>query len=129
MLPTSACSMGSDRQPGARITASPRTGAAYLASLSDGREVVVNGKLVKDVTTHPAFAGVCRTVADLYDFIGSHPEEMTFPSPSSAKPVALSHLIPRSIEDLRRRRVALTRVADRTFGLLGRSPEHVAGFI
>ncbi len=106
-----------------------RTGASYLAGLSDGREIMIDGELVKNVPAHPAFAGVCRTVADLYDFIGSHQEEMTFRSPSSGEPVSLAHLIPRSIEDLKRRRHALSRVAERTFGLLGRGPEHVAGFM
>lgn len=106
-----------------------RTGASYLAALSDGREIMIDGKLVEDVTRHPAFAGVCRTIAGLYDFIASHPDEMTFTSPSSGKPVSLAHIIPRSREDLARRRHALTRIAEHTFGLLGRSPEHVAGFI
>ncbi|HRP05949.1 MAG TPA: 4-hydroxyphenylacetate 3-hydroxylase N-terminal domain-containing protein, partial [Opitutaceae bacterium] len=89
-----------------------RTGASYLAALSDGREIMIDGKLVKDVTRHPAFAGVCRTVAGLYDFIASHPDEMTFTSPSSGKPVSLAHIIPRSREDLARRRHALTRIAE-----------------
>src|SRR5580704_6818087 len=33
----------------------PFTGAEYLESLRDGREVYVYGERVKDVTTHPAF--------------------------------------------------------------------------
>ena len=106
-----------------------RTGKDYLKSLKDGREVVINGELVKDVTEHPAFSGVCQTVAGLYDFIAGNRADMTFASPTSGKPVSLCHLIPRSIEDLQRRRRALTLSAERTFGLLGRSPEHVASFI
>ena len=38
--------------PGA---ARPFTGAEYLESLRDGREVYIYGERVKDVTTHPAF--------------------------------------------------------------------------
>ncbi len=106
-----------------------RTGANYLSALADGREVFVDGRPVENVAAHPAFAGVCQTVAGLYDFIGEHREEMTFRSPATGEPVSLAHLIPRSVEDLRRRRHALTRVAEHTFGLLGRSPEHVAGFL
>ncbi|GEM_PF-6493825 len=30
-----------------------RSGAEYLASLNDGRRVVVNGELIDDVATHP----------------------------------------------------------------------------
>src|SRR5690349_3101971 len=32
----------------------PFTGAEYLASLRDGREVYINGERVADVTSHPA---------------------------------------------------------------------------
>ena len=38
----------------ARIT-QPLTGAEYLESLRDRREVYVYGERVTDVTTHPAF--------------------------------------------------------------------------
>lgn len=106
-----------------------RTGAAYLSALADGREVIVDGRPVGNVSAHPAFAGVCQTVADLYDFIGEHRDEMTFRSPTTGEPVSLAHLIPRSVDDLKRRRHALSLVAEQTFGLLGRSPEHVAGFL
>ncbi|MDO8545462.1 MAG: 4-hydroxyphenylacetate 3-hydroxylase N-terminal domain-containing protein [Opitutaceae bacterium] len=105
-----------------------RTGAEYLASLNDGREVVIDGEIVRDIARHPAFAGVCQTIAGLYDHIKNHHDEMTFPSPTAGKPVSLAHLTPRSIEDLRRRRHALTRAAEFTFGFVGRGPEHVASF-
>ena len=34
----------------------PQTGAEYIESLRDGREVFIYGERVEDVTTHPAFA-------------------------------------------------------------------------
>jgi aromatic ring hydroxylase len=43
-----------------------RTGREYLASLQDGRAVVIDSQVVKDVTQHPAFAGVCQSVAGLF---------------------------------------------------------------
>src|SRR5262245_13073283 len=45
----------------------PFTGAEYLASLRDGREVYIYGERVADVTTHPAFRNAARSVARLYD--------------------------------------------------------------
>ena len=45
----------------------PFTGAEYLESLRDGREVYVYGERVKDVTTHPAFRNAAASVAKLYD--------------------------------------------------------------
>src|SRR5450631_3661097 len=45
----------------------PFTGAEYLQSLRDGREVYIYGERVKDVTTHPAFRNAAVSVAKLYD--------------------------------------------------------------
>jgi 4-hydroxyphenylacetate 3-monooxygenase len=40
----------------------PQTGAEYLESLNDGREVFIYGEKVKDVTKHPAFRNTrCMT--------------------------------------------------------------------
>jgi len=38
----------------------PFTGAEYLESLRDGREIYIYGERVKDVTTHPAFRNAAR---------------------------------------------------------------------
>jgi 4-hydroxyphenylacetate 3-monooxygenase len=45
----------------------PFTGAEYLESIRDGREIYIYGERVKDVTTHPAFATPARMLARLYD--------------------------------------------------------------
>lgn len=108
-----------------------RTGAQYIQSLKDDRTVYVNGERVRDVTEHPAFAAAVRSIAHLYDLAASpeHREVMTFPSPADGAPVNKAFLIPRSQEDLAARRLAHRFWADATFGLMGRSPDHVPGFI
>jgi len=45
----------------------PFTGAEYLDSLRDGREVWIYGERVRDVTAHPAFRNPARMLARLYD--------------------------------------------------------------
>ena len=45
----------------------PFTGAEFLESLRDGREIYIYGERVKDVTEHPAFRNSARSVALLYD--------------------------------------------------------------
>ena len=45
----------------------PFTGAEFLQSLRDGREVYIYGERVKDVTEHPAFRNSARSIALLYD--------------------------------------------------------------
>src|SRR5262245_49656579 len=107
-----------------------RTGAEYLRSLNDGRQVFVDGERVADVTKHPAFREAARSVARLYD-IAAAPEmreRMTFPSPKTGGPVLRAFQIPRSHADLRARRLFSETWAEATFGLMGRSPAHVASF-
>src|SRR5260370_7093597 len=52
---------------GEQTATRPFTGAEYLESLRDGREVWIYGERVKDMTTHPAFRNSTRMVAWLYD--------------------------------------------------------------
>ena len=115
----------------AATSAAPlRTGAAYLDSLRDGRQVFVEGERVADVTKHKAFREAARSLARLFD-IAADPgnrERMTFPSPSTGAPVWRAYQIPKSHADLRARRLFSETWAEATFGLMGRTPDHVAGF-
>jgi 4-hydroxyphenylacetate 3-monooxygenase len=107
-----------------------RSGADYLRALNDGRRVFVDGEPVKDVTTHPAFRQAARSIAQLYD-IAAAPElreRMTFTSPKTGAPVHRSWQIPKNHADLRARRLFSETWAEATFGLMGRAPDHVAGF-
>ncbi len=107
-----------------------RTGSDYLRSLDDGRQVFVDGERVEDVTRHRAFREAARSVARLYD-IAAAPElreRMTFVSPRTGEPVWRAYQIPRSHADLRARRLFSETWAEATFGLMGRTPDHVAGF-
>jgi 4-hydroxyphenylacetate 3-monooxygenase len=107
-----------------------RSGSEYFRSLSDGRQVFVDGERVVDVTQHPAFREAARSVARLYD-IAAAPENrelMTFPSPKTGAPVLRAWQIPRTHADLKARRLFSETWAESTFGLMGRTPDHVAGF-
>ena len=103
-----------------------RTGAEYIKSLQDnGPEVYLNGKKVKDVTTHPGLRNGVQTMAKLLDMQHA-PElrdEMTFDSPSTGNRVGLSFLTPKTIGDLERRRVMMHNWARTTCGMMGRSPD------
>jgi 4-hydroxyphenylacetate 3-monooxygenase len=108
-----------------------RTGTQYIESLRDERTVFVNGERVRDVTDHPAFRAAVRSIADLYDLAATppHSDVMTFKSPATGRPVNASFLLPRTPADLAARRRAHRVWAEATFGLMGRSPDHVPGFI
>ena len=107
-----------------------RSGSDYLKSLNDGRQVFVDGEKVADVTKHPAFREAARSVARLYDIAAApeNRERMTFTSPKTGEPVQRAWQIPRTHADLRARRLFSETWAEATFGLMGRSPDHVAGF-
>ena len=50
-------------------------------------------------------------------------EEMTYTSPTTGDPVGLSFLMPKTIEDLRRRRVMMAHWAETSYGMMGRTPD------
>ena len=103
-----------------------RTGKEYIAGLKDRpREVWIEGERVKDVTTHPGLRNGVQAVAALYDMQHDPAlrEEMTFASPSTGDPVGLSFQIPRTAEDLVRKREMMSHWAWASCGMMGRSPD------
>ena len=111
----------------------PRTGIEYLAGLRrDDREVWIGAERVGDVTEHPAFRGSVRGMAGFFDWQHRHREDCIITDPGANQPVGISHLIPRSPEDLSRRHRGLERLARYSAGMLGRTPDYVnltfAGF-
>jgi 4-hydroxyphenylacetate 3-monooxygenase len=108
-----------------------RTGSDYLKSLDDGRHIVLDGEKVANAATHPALRGAAASLAGLFD-IARAPElreRMTFRSPQTGGPVLRAYQIPRSHADLRARRLFSETWAEATFGLMGRTLDHVAGFL
>ncbi|WP_428492293.1 4-hydroxyphenylacetate 3-monooxygenase, oxygenase component [Rhodopila sp.] len=103
-----------------------RTGAQYLAGLRARQtEVWLRGERVTDVTTHPGLAGGARAIASLYD-LQSDPAQrdaMTFDCAEAGDRIGLSFIIPRTREDLERRRVMMLNWARTTCGMMGRSPD------
>jgi 4-hydroxyphenylacetate 3-monooxygenase len=103
-----------------------RTGRQYLQGLrSQDREIWLSGERVRDVTTHPGLASGANAVASLYDMQCAPElrEMMTYRSPTTGDPVGLSFIIPRTREELVRRREMMLRWAGATCGMMGRSPD------
>jgi len=105
------------------------TGKEYLESIRDGRSLFVGRERVTDQTRHPAFAGAARTYAALYDLKSDSAlrEVMTFEE--RGERYNMYYLQPRTQEDLRRRNRAHQRITQYCFGLMGRTPDAVAGNI
>lgn len=105
-----------------------KTGAQHIKSLQDGRTVYLDGKLVADVTTHPAFRNSVQSSGALYDF-QAHPdnlEMMTFEVDGSGRRANRAWEMPKTYEQMVRRRKALQAWSGVSYGFMGRSPDHVA---
>lgn len=103
-----------------------RTGSQYLDGLRrQPRDIWLRGERVADVTIHPGLARGAKAIAALYDM--QHDTrlagEMTYPSPTSGDPVGLSFIIPKTQDDLVRRRNMMLHWARATCGMMGRSPD------
>src|SRR5436309_7990188 len=105
-----------------------RGGDAYVASLRDGRAVYLDGERVDDVTKHPAFVEPIRRIAETYDRAKAAAGEpaLTFADPATGARHSNMWLVPRSAEDLGARRRVHRFWAEPSFGLMGRTPDHVA---
>jgi 4-hydroxyphenylacetate 3-monooxygenase len=106
-----------------------RTGSEFLQRLSAARvHVEIDGEtLTGGLATHPAFRNVVNSYADLYDMQHdpAYRDVLTYPSPTSGEPVATSFLTPRTPEDLVKRAKAFKLWADRSLGMLGRTPDYL----
>ena len=106
-----------------------RNGREYLESLRDGRVVYVGGEQVTDVTTHPAFRNAARSYARTFDarFEPEYRDLLT--CEEGGERYATYYLKPRTREDLERRTRANEVIADLTYGMMGRSPDFVGGYV
>ncbi len=108
-----------------------RKGSQYLDGLDrEPREIWLGAeKITRDVSKHPKFRAVAKSIAHLYDMQHDPElvEEMTYVSPTSGERVGLSFLQPKNAEDLRKRGVMMKHWADYSGGMLGRTPDYLNG--
>lgn len=106
-----------------------RTGADYLKSLDDGRQVYIGKELVKDVTRHVAFRNTARSFARIYD-LKRAPENIGVMSyAEDGERYSSWYLLAKTTDDLAQRAETHRRVARWSYGLMGRSPDHVSTFV
>ncbi|MDG2112422.1 MAG: 4-hydroxyphenylacetate 3-hydroxylase N-terminal domain-containing protein [Actinomycetota bacterium] len=111
-----------------------RTGAEYLKGLAaTKREIWLGGEMVDDVVVHPEFTQGAHAIAEWYDRQFAYADELLIPDPDDpGERMNISHMQPRSKEDLKRRHVGLRRIAEMSIGTMGRTPDYMnvtfAGF-
>ena len=110
----------------------PFTGAEYLESLRDGREVYIYGERVEDVTTHPAFRNAAASVAKLYDALHDAKSKEILTATTDTGSGGYTHRFfkaARSREEVLAQRDAIAAWARITYGWMGRSPDYKAAFL
>ncbi len=110
-----------------------RTGQDYLNGLkATSREIWLGGERVESVTDHPMLAPGADAIAAYYDLQHEHPDELLIPDPETGEAINISHMQPRSIDDLHRRHIGLARISELSMGVMGRTPDYMnvtfAGF-
>ncbi|NBA96039.1 4-hydroxyphenylacetate 3-hydroxylase family protein [Pseudomonas sp. R5(2019)] len=109
-----------------------RTGAELLKGMKCEREVWMGDQRVEDVTEHPQLSATAHVLADIYDLQHEAAEDCLTVDPETGEMINITHVIPRSKEDLQNRHRCIQRVAEKTVGVLGRTPCYknvtVAGF-
>ncbi len=109
-----------------------RTGEQFLRGLAGRRDLWVGGDKVSSVVDHPALSGAARALAEVFDLQHRHADVCLMPDPETGESINVSHMIPRSREDLQRRHRGLECIAEYSVGLMGRTPDYMnvtfAGF-
>jgi 4-hydroxyphenylacetate 3-monooxygenase len=103
-----------------------RRGADFLARLRDRAPALwYRGEPVADATTHAAFRGGVKTLAELYDLQWRNAAECLFDSPTSGQKVGRSFLLPKTAEELASISRAMAIWARHTHGMMGRLPDYL----
>ncbi|QST01129.1 4-hydroxyphenylacetate 3-monooxygenase, oxygenase component [Pontibacillus sp. ALD_SL1] len=103
-----------------------KTGDQYIERIRKAKNnVYIGGERVEDPTTHPSFKNVVKSMAHLYDLQYENQDKMLYTSPTSGDKVGMTFMRPESIEDLIKRREAITEWAKATGGMMGRSPDYL----
>jgi len=106
-----------------------KTGKDHLEGLRDGRTIYIGSEKVTDVTTHPAFAHAAQTIADMFDAKREKKNLDLFSYEEDGERYSMWYLRAKTKDDLRRRMRCHKAIADMTYGMMGRSPDHVSGFV
>jgi 4-hydroxyphenylacetate 3-monooxygenase len=104
-----------------------RTGTQFLGGLGQGgREIWLRGEKITHPLDHPELREAALSLARVFDLQHEHADEMLAPSPRDDRSlVNVTHLIPRTREDLERRRRAFELVAALSGGVMGRTPDYL----
>ena len=106
------------------------TGAQYLESLNDGREVWYHGERVQNIAEHPAFRNAARSMAQLYDALHDPDQQDALTMVDKFGIRTHRFFAPSySVEDLNGARNAIAIWQRLNYGWMGRTPDYKAAFM
>lgn len=103
-----------------------RTGAQYIEAVKSRKpEVWLSGRKVTNLYDEVVFKQPINEIAKLYDMQHSpeYQDKITHICEETGERVNNAFLVPRSYDDLQRRRAVFEAFAKATFGLMGRTPD------
>ena len=106
-----------------------RTGDEYRASISDGREVWIDGERVEHVATHPAFKPIVDVRARIYDLAHQEAtrEVMSYVDAESGERCPIGSQLPTTKDDWHAKRRAVDTVLDDVGGIVTRVGDETVG--
>ncbi|HEU5096738.1 MAG TPA: 4-hydroxyphenylacetate 3-hydroxylase N-terminal domain-containing protein [Reyranella sp.] len=103
-----------------------RTGSQFLDGLRrTKREIWVDGEKINDVTSHPKLRGGAESLAAIFDRQHAYAADCLFAHPDTGHPTNVSHMIPRSRDELWHRHAGLVRLSEGSMGIMGRTPDYM----
>ena len=108
-------------------TIGARSGAQFLEGLANDREreIWIGGERVANPLDHPLLRSGAESIARVFDTQLEHAEVCLAPDPDTGRLVNRTHLIPRTREDLEKRRASMEVIAAATGGMMGRVPDYL----
>ena len=104
-------------------------GDEYLESLRDGRTIRIGSETVHDVTEHPAFRNAARSFARIWDARHGSEHGADLCAEENGERFPAYYLMPKSRADLEHRTRSATAIADLSYGMMGRSPDFIGGYV
>ncbi|ACA86303.1 4-hydroxyphenylacetate 3-hydroxylase N-terminal domain-containing protein [Shewanella woodyi] len=106
------------------------TGARYIESLKDGRQVWYDGEVI-DVTRHPSFQGLLMALAELYDKqrLENNSADMLTELDDGSLQVSASYIVPSTREELDKKWRNSHKWMQLSYGQLPRVPDFMANVV
>ncbi|MFZ6746203.1 4-hydroxyphenylacetate 3-hydroxylase N-terminal domain-containing protein [Undibacterium sp. JH2W] len=106
-----------------------KSGQEFKQSLRDDRVIFYQGKQLEDVTTHFATAGGINQIAEIYDEqLNEDSEGLLTYKRDDGRMATMSYMVPRTKEDLIRRRAGIKYASQKNWGTHCRGLDMIASF-